>query len=330
MGLQSISCPCGSLFLLGMLQIVGFMDKRKLIIDNIFKDFFTAPDTESQWQDIREVIEPHGLKKMLPTGATPSKPPRQGDGSLTPFKVNRAVFNLAMMYKTAAAKDILIDEPGMECFFDPRDNPNQHMEGALKWNVLITAFETCYEIESNVRLMLEAIKPLYHSEAAASKSPAQLYFFVDEFMHGTLIKPDSLVVVPWETIDQFKTDNLMDPGIIDVMFNFDVTKLWFIPVPTLTWGSGGGAHPVDPGVFFINDSGAAGIAFDKGGSFIPDALNVEDPPGIPPIATSASCNITLDNFNSGIWRTSVTPGVPGTAANDSGVVTVTYQTLTVT
>ena len=72
MGLQYITSSASSLFQLGIYQIIGFMTKRRNILDDVFSDFFINSDTLDGWEKIKQVIEPHGLAKLIPTGATPS------------------------------------------------------------------------------------------------------------------------------------------------------------------------------------------------------------------------------------------------------------------
>ena len=89
----------------------------------------------------------------------------------------------------------------------------QNLEATMRWNAIISAYEVIHSFDDVIESMFESLKPLYRSVSTFQKSPMQVYFYSGEYMHGIFIAPDSLHAVPWETIDQFKTDNLTNPGI---------------------------------------------------------------------------------------------------------------------
>jgi len=327
MGLYNISCPASSLFMLAILQVIGYMNKRELLVDDVFADFFIDPDTEDGWSKIQAIIEPHGNSKLLPTAAIPSKPPRQGDASFNPFMVQRAHYNLAIMYKTAVRMGNIKDpdDEYLRVDLNPADHPTQNLEATQRWNAIISAYEVCREMESQVYLIFEAIKPLYHSISTWSKSPMEIYFYCGEYMHGIFVAPDGLHPIPWETIDQFKTEDPNKLGIIDVMFNHQVSKLWFIPIPIITFGGGGKSFPgCSPATGYVMADHSD--TFKKGGTFVPDPPTPPPPPPDPPY-TPPTGGASGDLFKGPLFHVSI---VAGTDPVDTGTIIVSYTRIIVT
>ncbi len=326
MGLQYWKCPANALFTLGIFQIVGFMQQRQLLIEDVMADFFINSDTQEGWSKIQQVIEPHGLSKVMLTGSTPSKPIRQGDGQFGPYMIQRMHANLCMMYNKANDLGIIrqdVREEYMEMWWNFADFPIQNQESTMMWNAVISAYEVIHEIEATTELMLEAIKPLYYSNEVYDKTPMEVQYFAGDMMNGNIMIPDGLCNIPWTTIDQFKTDNPNDPGIIDIMFGKPLIDLWYVPVPVITFGSGSDSFPgSDPSVTFVKSSNDD--CFCKGGSFTADP---PDPYIPPPPATYVTGIITPDLFQSDIWRVEITPGNNTVI---TGTVDITYRRLIVT
>ena len=325
MGLQYWKCPANALFTLGIFQIVGYMQQRETLIDDVMSDFFIDADTKEGWAKIASVIEPHGMSKVMLTGATPSKPIRQGDGSFGPFMVQRMHANLCMMYNQANSLGIIrqdVETDYMRMWWNFADFPLENQSSTLKWNAVISAYEVIREIESTTALMLEAIKPLYNSNAVYDKTPMEVQFFAGDMMNGNVMIPDGLCNIPWTTVDQFKTDNPLDPGIIDVILQKDSIDLWYLPVPTITFGSGSGSFAVGPETTYVLSSD--NDCFCKTGSFTADPPSPYTP---PPPATYVSAVINPDLFQSNLWRVEV---IPGNNATVTGTVNITYRRLIVT
>jgi len=327
MGLYNISCPASSLYMLGILQIVGFMQKRKLLIEDVFADFFIDSDTEAGWSKIQAIIEPHGLQKLVPTGSIPSKSLRQGDGMFQSFIVSRGHANLAMMFKTATTLGNIKDpdDEYLRVDWNMTDFPIQNQEASMRWNAIISAYEVVRSFNDVIESIFEAIKPLYMSLSSFQKSPMQVYFYSGEEMHGIFQGVDSLHGVPWETINQFKTDNPADPGIIDVMFNFSVNKLWYIPVPTITYGAGTDSFPgCNPTTTYVNASYSD--CFRKSGSFTPDPPSPDPPPPDPPY-THVGGGASGDWYTGALFHVTITPG---TDPVKTGTVDISYKRIIVT
>ena len=322
MGLQYWTCPANGLFTLGLFQIVGYLRQRKLLIEDVLGDFFIDPDTEAGWANIQRIIEPHGLSKVMLTGASPSKPIRQGDGMFNPFMLQKQHANICMMYETAESLGNIKDpdDEYLRMWWNIQDMPIQNQESTMRWNAILAAYEVIHEIEATTALVVESIKPLYYSNASYSKTPMQVQFFAGDMMHGALMKPDALCDVPWTTVDQFKTDNLLTPGIIDIMFNLSLEKLWYIDIPTIAFSGGGKSIPdCNPGTTFVlaDDDDC----FDKSGSFSPD------PPTPPGTDTQVSGTVTGDSFEASMWKTSI---IAGDDPVITGTVSVSYKRLIVT
>jgi len=327
MGLYNISCPSSSLFMLGILKILGYMQKRQLLVEDVFADFFIDPETETGWSQIQAIIEPHGNSKLIPTAAIPSKPPRQGDGMFGMFMVQRAHSNLAIMYKTAERLGNIKDpdDEYLRIDLNPADHPVQNLEASQRWNAIISAYEVCREMEGQIILMFEALKPLYHSLSSWSKSPMEVYFYSGEYMHGIFVAPDALHPVPWETIDQFKTENPSELGIIDVMFEHQSTKIWFIPVPTVTFGSGSKTFPgCSPSTTYVMADHSD--TFRKEGTFTPDPPTPDPPPPDPPY-THVSGGASGDLFKGPLFHVNITAG---TDPVDTGTIGISYRRIIVT
>jgi len=328
MGLYNINCPASSLYMLGILQIIGFMQKRKLLIEDVFADFFIDTDTEAGWAKMQAIIEPHGLEKLIPTGSIPSKSLRQGDGMFQSFIVSRGHANLAMMYKTATSLGNIKDpdDEYMRVDLNMADFPIQNQEASMRWNAVISAYEVVRSFDDVIMSMFEALKPLYMSLGSFQKSPMQVYFYSGEEMHGIFQAPDGLHAIPWETINQFKTENLSDPGIIDVMFNFPVTKLWYIPVPTVTYGSGGSSFPgCSPETHYVNASD--NDCFRKSGSFTPDPPTPDPTPPPVIIYTHVSGGVSGNMYTAALFNVTI---VAGTDPVITGTVDISYRRIIVT
>jgi len=327
MGLYNLSCPASALFTLGMFQVVEFMQKRKLLIEDVFKDFFIDPDTETGWSKIQAIIEPHGLSKLIPTGSIPSKSLRQGDGMFQQFIVARGHANLAMMYKTAVSMGNIKDpdDEYLRVDLNMADYPTQNQEASMRWNAIISAYEVIHSFNEVVESMFESLKPLYRSLATLNKSPMQVYFYGGESMHGIFLKPDGLHGVPWETVDQFKTGNLSDPGIIDVMFNFQTDKLWFIPVPIINFGVGSKSFPgCSPETTFVMADHSD--CFRKEGIFTPDPPTPDPPPPDPPY-TPVTGGASGDWYSAALFHVNIEPGSDPVI---TGTVGISYKRLIIT
>jgi len=327
MGLQYWSCPANALFTLGIFQIVGYLQQRKLLVEDVFGDFFIDPDTEEGWQKIQQIIEPHGLAKIMLTGATPSKPIRQGDGQFGMFMIQRQHANLCMMYNTANDIGDIIKEPEKEylkMWWNFSDFPFQNQEATMRWNAIISTYEVIRELEATTELMLEAIKPLYYSNQSFQKTPMEVQFFAGDMMNGNVMIPDGLCEIPWSTIDQFKTDDINNPGIIDVMFGLPISKLWYIPVPEINFGSGGGSCHGGPEMTFCLASDDD--CYCKSASFSPDPPTPDPPPPAPPY-THVTGTATPDLFNASLFKVQI---IPGTDPVITGTVNWSYRRLIVT
>jgi len=327
MGLQYWKCPANALFTLGIFQIVGNMQKRKTLIDDVMSDFFIDADTKAGWAKIASIIEPHGTSKTMLTGATPSKPIRQGDGQFSPFMIQRQHANLCMMYEQANSLGIIrqdVEEDYMKMWWNFADFPFENQSSTLKWNAVISAYEVIREMEGSTALMLEAIKPLYNSNKVYDKTPMEVQFFAGDMMNGNVMIPDGLCNIPWSTINQFKTDNPLDLGIIDVILEKDPIDLWYLPVPTITFGVGSESFSgCGPTTTYVKSSNID--CFCKEGSFIPDPP--DPPPPSPPSPTYVSGNVTPDLFSSDIWKVEI---IPGNNTVITGTVNINYRRMIVT
>ena len=327
MGLQHWSCPASTLFTLGMLQIVGYLAQRKLLVEDVFGDFFIDPDTETGWSNIRRIVEPHGLSKIMLTGVSPSKPIRQGDGMFGPFMIQKQHANLCMMYDTAEKLGNIKDPDNeyLRMWWNQQDMPMQNQEATLRWNAILAAYEVIHEIEAITELMVEAIKPLYYSLSIYKKTPMQVQFYAGDMMNGNLMAPDGLYTVPWSTNDQFKTGDLLNPGIIDIMYNLTLDKLWYIPVPNISFGVDTKSIPLcGPGKQYVLSDHTD--CFKKTATFTPDPPTPDPPLPAPPY-THVTAIISPDLYKASLWKTKITPGTDPVV---TGTIELFYRRLIVT
>src|SRR4030042_3310552 len=109
MGLQYINSKGSSIFLMSIFNIVGMMQKRQNILNDVFAQYFTNPFNRTNWNNIVSIIEPHVLRNFIPTGSTPSKPPRQLDGSFGSIRVSKLASDVAAMFDQANSLSILLN-----------------------------------------------------------------------------------------------------------------------------------------------------------------------------------------------------------------------------
>lgn len=313
MGLQNITAHAGALWLGSIFFIHGMMQKRANSLNDVFSKYFVDPTDRNNWYDIQAVFEPHIYQNLSPVGSTPSKPPRQIDGGYQPITASKLGADYAAMYDQANSSGILLDPDAMIYYYDETIDPIQNIEATMKWEMLMTAYVVLKNMEDVVSLIFEAIRPIYRSTSAKPMTPAQLWFHMDDFAHGTLFTTDSLTIVPWQTVDQFKTDNPANLGIVDVILGYNYTELWYINIPTITIGSSSDSFTVSTeGGSFVTLSAPSGLPYAVSSSF---ASGAGDPP--------ATCTFTTEYYNSNTVRYNLT-------LNDAsnGTITSTYKTLT--
>ncbi len=251
MGLQEFSTTSSGLYMSGLLAIIGYMTKSKFIKDNVFNEYFYDIHEMDGWNKVRNTIEPHASNKIVATAKTPSKPNRQGDGTGTPFIVKRSQSSIAYMYKYAKEQGILKDDQErLRVDFDPTGREIQNQEALARWDVVISAYEQLFNLILTTSLVASSIKPLYMSSGKWNKSPGQLLFYGDKYFHGSIVNlNDTDFDSYWFTGDgDTPIDNycivhwncmvLLDP-LVNIIQTEDINKLWFIPIPTITFGGGG-------------------------------------------------------------------------------------------
>lgn len=314
MGIQNIRCAGSGLFLGTIFFLTGMMQKRANIMNDVYSKYFVDPTTKTNWNKIQTVFEPHIHKNLNPVGSTPSKPPRQIDGSFQPITPSKTGADYASMYDQADSLNLLLDSEAMAYHYDETIDPLQNIEATMKWDMLITSYVVLKNMDDVVSLIFEAIKPLYKGTSYVNLTPAQLWFHFDEFAHGSLFGTDSIKVVAWDTIDQYKTDNSSDLGIVDVILNYDFTELWYINIPS---------SDISPETetFHITESGFKLLSPPSGLPFGVTSTFVSDDPGG---GAEATCSITSDQFNSKVIKYSFAPGDAG-----GGTITTTYSTITI-
>lgn len=257
MGLQEYNTTASGCYMAGLLSIIGLMKKHKFIIDNVFDEHFIGCYDYDEWFKIRNTIEPHATNKIVATAKTPSKPNRQGDGTGTPFMVNKANSNLAYMYEYANGQGIIKnpDDGLLRIWFDPTGLEERNQEATHRWFCIISAYEQLFNIGQTISLVANSIRPLYMGGSLWAKSPGQLFFYGDKYFHGSIINLNNndnndywftgsggtntlnFCQVHWNCIE------LLD-SIVQIIQTEDLNKLWYTPIPIVTFGSGGSSDTV--------------------------------------------------------------------------------------
>lgn len=229
MGLYSISCSNTGLFYLGLIQIIYNMQKRHDILEYVFADVYTDPYTKEGWEKINATISPYGSTKLIPTGSTPSKHPRQGDGQFTPFALDKSASSCTGMYNKGLEENLFITPNNMKVELTGDWNQIEQGNHMMRWNSICEGYETIKELTNGTQLLWEAINPLYQQNGSTSKSPAQLNFFGGSSCLGKYFGNDSLGGPTWASYNAF-TDPSYD--LLGTLFN-NLSEIWYMPVPTL-------------------------------------------------------------------------------------------------
>lgn len=227
MGLYNVTCSNSGLFFLGITQIIYNLKKRQDIIEYVFSPVYIDPYSKSGWEDITSTIEPHGTTKLVSTGATPSKPPRQGDGQTTPFNLDKSSASCSEMYNKGVEKGLFINSDFMKVELLGDWNQVEQMNHMMRWNAICEGYVSINAIYSSTKLLWEAISPLYKQNGSITKSPAQMTFFGGPSCLGKYFGNDSLSGPPWEFYEVYN-NNPFD--LIGTLYkNFD--DIWFLSTP---------------------------------------------------------------------------------------------------
>ena len=84
-----------------------------------------------------------------------------------------------------------------------------------------------------IQTINESVKELWESSAVWTKTPAQLYLYAGEYMHGLMIADGRLRHIHWKVFDYF----IGEDKIITTLLENPVDKIWYIPIPNITFVS---------------------------------------------------------------------------------------------
>jgi hypothetical protein len=226
MGLYFVGCTNSGLFNLGLNQIIYNMQKRKDILDYVFAPIYRDPYTKEGWKKIESSVGIHGVSKLIPSGATPSKHPRQGDGQFTPFSLDKSSSACTNMYDLGVEDNLFLDSDEMRVEYTPDWDQTSQMNNMMRWNSICYGYETIEEMVRSTELIWEAINPLYNQNGSVQKSPAQLFFFGGTSCSGEGFGGgDTLTGPAWPSYEAYS-------NILDTLFN-NSRDIWFLPVPTV-------------------------------------------------------------------------------------------------
>jgi len=179
MGLYYVSCTHSGLFYLGMNQIIAKMKQRKMLLDHVFSKFYTDPYSREGWKSIELSVGVFGSTKLVGTGATPSKPARQGDGQFTPYSLDKTNVALVGMYQKGLSSNIFKNSEDLRVEYLPDWDIVRQTENTMRWNSICYAYEVIEELVKDCYLLIASISPSFgrSKKTMELKTPAQLYFY---------------------------------------------------------------------------------------------------------------------------------------------------------
>lgn len=194
MGLQEMPSRPAGLYLCSLLNVFGQMKKRLDIVENTFAKYFVDTNTKEGWKKISQVFDIFSNQKLISTSATASKDYRSSDSTLTQFNISQSENNFVVMWKVAFNKNLFVnDEMKNKLFIDMAGDAFDNIGPTRRWAMLVSAYETIYELETSVRTILTSIYLNFKSKNPSNtKSPGQLLFYGDQYTHGSLF-------FEWET-----------------------------------------------------------------------------------------------------------------------------------
>ena len=209
---QAITVTNSSYYYMGFMNILNLLQKRIIIIEEIFGVYF--PDLETSWvtpwtDDISPILTNFGFSKII-NNAMPDKPVTQGDGSLTPWSTNKSPANLQAMYYMLhdAGVTLNIGEPIDALLSLIQSDPSAYQLRSLRCNTILDAYESIHEIESTIYVIIYSIYTLYRVANTISKSPGQLMTISGDTINEPYlfdITGLGSVLVMWESIDIIMT-----------------------------------------------------------------------------------------------------------------------------
>lgn len=191
MGLQESNCKSAGLFLLGCLHIHNLVIEYKYIKTNIFNKYFKDCNNKTNWTKIYNIIDSHSATSNIPTGQTPSKDIRTNDGMSTQYNINFSEIHIQELYNEINTNLLFLNESiRSKLLYDIELNKSRPYEAITAyriWEMICISFESLYEIDTKIRLLINSIIPLYYNLDKPLKSPGQLFFYGDKYNHGSLV-----------------------------------------------------------------------------------------------------------------------------------------------
>jgi hypothetical protein len=268
MGLYHVSCSNSGLFYLGLNKIIYNMQKRRDILDYVFAPVYTDPYTKDGWKEIEQSVGLHGVSKLVPSGSTPSKPPRQGDGSFTPYTLDKSSSACTNMYNIGIEKDLFVEPDLMRVEYTAVWNQVEQMNHMIRWNSICEGYETIEELVRSTELLWDAINPLFGQNGSVSKSPAQLFFFGGSSCLGKYFGGGDTLSGPlWQYYEAYSQPSL---DILGTLFN-NSRDIWFLPIPTLN------EVEVETSIYTVENSTTFIEIDDIGISELPEIIDLTGP-----------------------------------------------------
>lgn len=224
MSTQVITITKSSYYYMGLMNILSLLQKRITIIEGIFGEYF--PDLKTSWvlpwnDDISPVLNRFGLSKMI-NNAMPDKPTTQGDGSVTPWSMDKSQAGIQAMYNMLNTAGVTFnpDQPIDALLTMFQTDPKAYQLRLLRCNNIMGAYETIHEIETSVYVISFSISPLYKESGEISRSPGQLLTIAGDTINDPYlfdITGLGNVEVQWESINQllmgYFTKNYIDKTV---------------------------------------------------------------------------------------------------------------------
>lgn len=207
---------------MGYLNIRKLLYQRKILCTTVLSEFFPALATTwvTTWNDtLKPILFTFGNSSMVNT-AMPDKPDTQGDGSLTPWKINKTMGTMSAMYRMLVAAGVTINSatPLEVTSALSMENPKEAGLRRDRWDSILDTAEKIHEIEGTISMILLSIYPCKYASGDITRSPGQLLTVGGEMaMTPAMVSPTGAATGSALT-SEFYTGEFMS-GIYDLPYD---------------------------------------------------------------------------------------------------------------
>lgn len=238
----------------GYLNIRRLLYQRKVLCTLVLSDFFPGLATSwvTTWNDtLRPILFAFGNSAMTNI-AMPDKPDTQGDGSITPWRINRTIGTMSAAYRMLTAASVSIDEdtPLDITSSMAMETPKDAALRRDRWDIIFDATEKLHELETTMSMILLSVQPCKYATGDITRSPGQMLTIGgDMAMSPCLVSPTGAGSVGLvhtfakndflEGIYALPFDQLLREDVDDVSGGIEVVSTGVIEVAE------GGTHTVN-------------------------------------------------------------------------------------